>query len=390
MSAWMLVQWGLLALVLPFAVYFLRIVRLGKAPFAYFIVLAAGYVWAFGEHLGNSIALYWPHEAAFRVALYICYAGMCTLGPASVYLGWCYSGRHRHYLSKARVGILFGAGAFFYIAILTNGWHHWYYTQFSLAGRGYSWLFYLFTAFSYICFAYAFVVMQKTRLDGDAHPSPFFILSFLAPVGANTAGMLLKNPAWDFTPAAYVLMMLSGYLVIWYNRPISLVPIAAQSVVDSMSHPVRVLGPDDEVLYDNGATLPADAVCHTAVHHLEDGNTLMMLTDITAYDQLRRDLETQSLQLAAARRQLTRQAEQLGRQAQTAARLAAGQQRAQIITQLNREVRGKLDQLRDKTETALEEPRPQRLCEGAQLSLEVLEDVRSLVRESRERPGDGF
>ena len=123
MSGWMGFQWILLLLAAPAAGYFLRARKQGRTQTAYCIILIFGYLWALGQHLENSIYLYRPEENTYRAALYLCYLGMCVLGPACVYLSWCYSGKYRFYRDKVRTAALFGTGALFYLAILTNDLH---------------------------------------------------------------------------------------------------------------------------------------------------------------------------------------------------------------------------------------------------------------------------
>ena len=109
-------QWILLLLAAPAAGYFLRARKQGRIQTAYCIILIFGYLWALGQHLENSIYLYWPEENTYRASLYLCYLGMCVLGPACVYLSWCYGGKYRPSRDKGKTASLFGMGAFFYLA----------------------------------------------------------------------------------------------------------------------------------------------------------------------------------------------------------------------------------------------------------------------------------
>ena len=119
-------QWILLLLAAPAAGYFLRARKQGRIQTAYCIILIFGYLWALGQHLENSIYLYWPEENTYRASLYLCYLGMCVLGPACVYLSWCYGGKYRPFRDKGKTASLFGTGAFFYLVILSNDLHHLY------------------------------------------------------------------------------------------------------------------------------------------------------------------------------------------------------------------------------------------------------------------------
>lgn len=95
------------------------------------------------------------------------------------------------------------------------------------------------------------------------------------------------------------------------------------------------------------------------------------------------ELEAQNASLEAARKELAEQTDALERQARTAAELAAQQERMKIMSLLDTEVRGILEQLRDNTEEAVSLPEPERLERGRKLSSQALEIVRRIVREIR-------
>ncbi|MDL2327231.1 hypothetical protein LJC64_01020 [Ruminococcaceae bacterium OttesenSCG-928-A11] len=393
MSAWAVVQWGLLVLAVPACGYILRAWRRGRAQFAFGLVLLFGYAWAFGQHLLNCVGLYWPDEAAYRAALNICYFGMCGLGPSSVYLAWCYAGRWRLYRNRAVVGMLFGLGLFFYLSVLTTDLHHLYYTHFSMEDRGYSVLFYLFTVFSYGCFIYAYLIMQWAKLGVGDRTNLLMLLCFGPPVAANTAEMILGDPRLDFTPLAYCVMIAGACLIIWWQRPVRLEPLAARRVFDEMPGPVRVTGPDGARLYSNPAgagELPAGRHYHTARTPLPDGNTMHLYTDITDQELAQELLEEQRRHLHATREVLAQQAQELEARAGDAARLAAEQRRLEIMGRLDAVTRGKLEALRQNTEHLIEAPDPGGIARGRRLAGETLETVRSIVDEMRRRPGDGL
>lgn len=108
-----------------------------------------------------------------------------------------------------------------------------------------------------------------------------------------------------------------------------------------------------------------------------------MRTDVTWYQELQMELEAQNASLEAARKELAEQTDALERQARTAAELAAQQERMKIMSLLDTEVRGILEQLRDNTEEAVSLPEPERLERGRKLSSQALEIVRRIVREIR-------
>ena len=102
------------------------------------------------------------------------------------------------------------------------------------------------------------------------------------------------------------------------------------------------------------------------------------------------ELEAQNASLEAARKELAGQTDALELQARTASELAAQQERMKIMSLLDTEVRGILEQLRDNTEEAVSLPEPERLDRGRKLSSQALEIVRRIVREIRGGIGHGL
>ena len=387
MSAWMWAQSFLLVAILPAAVYFFRGWRQGRIQIASCLLLLFGYIWALGQQILNYIALYQPQEEIYRAALYLCYLGMCTLGPTSIYFAWCCGGKYKLYRNQAIIVALFGTGALFYVAVLTNELHHLYYTYFSLAGRGYGPLFYLFFVFSYACFSYATFFMQTVRLDGRS--VRLFLLCFLSPVAANTWGMFV-SPDLDFTPLAYCVMVLGAYLILWKHRPIVLKPVAAQKVLDSMGHPVFVKSPDGQTLYQGGAAEERHHTYCDVETVLDDGNIIVMHNDVTTYQTLQNELKTQINEWETIRDRLSERAELLTHQSDMAAELAAAEQRMEITTLLDQEIRGKLEVLLAHTGEAITSLERKTLAQGFDESSKTLELVRQLVRQVKMGPDNEF
>lgn len=390
MSWLMTIQWVLLAGVLPAVLYFLRVCRQGRVQFAYGIILVAGYIWALGQHIENYIYLYDPMESTFWAALCLCYLGMCALGPACVYLSWCYTGRHRLYRSRNWVTPLFGVGVLFYAIVLTNDLHHLYYRRFSLTQRVYGPVFYLFTVFSYACFAYAWIMMQRTRLEGQTSAPTLFMLCYIPPVLANTMVMILQDRALDFTPIAYCLMVAGGFLIIRYYRPVNMVPIAARKLFDDMASPVQVIDPGGNILYQNGARQQADHTYRREDAPQADGHTLRILTDVTEYDSAMRALEENAQALVAAQARLAVQAGRLAQQSVDAAEIAAGERRMAIMDRLGTQLHGRLEEMLTSTQRLAQTPSTQGIADNQALVREALRTVYQIMEELKRRPEDEF
>jgi hypothetical protein len=232
--------------------------------------------------------------------------------------------------------------------------------------------------------------MQRMFHNMATHARWMFLLCFLPPVAANTWMMFVSNPVFDFTVPAYCVMIAGAYLIIWQHRLISLTPVAAKSVFDSMSHPVYVNAPGGDCVYTTGQS-PRDGHAYRVVETaLEDGNVLVMHIDVTEQHALLTQLSAQKTERTRVQEQLSHQAQILARQSETAAELAAQQQRIEIMALLNNEVRDNLEALRIHTERSAASPTSDNLMEGKRLASVTLELVRRIVSDMKRGTQDGF
>lgn len=397
MSGWMLFQWIILILAAIPAGNFLRLRKSSRVTESFCVIVLFGYIWAFGQHVENCAYLYWRNETVFKAGLLVCYAGMCALGPACVYFAWRFSGRHRLCRDKRVVGGLFGLSGLFYLIVLSNGWHHLYYTAFSISGRTYGPVFYVFTVFSYVCFLYSYILVQRTKWDSGGS-NRLLTVCFGAPVLANTLTMILHDPSMDITPFCYVVMLGTAYLITYRYHPVHLTPVAARHVFDSINYPVSVTDASGAVLYRNpeAAAMPARAetgerfandgkVYESVVKPLPDENVITAMTDITEYDAALREQERQNAALVTAQNLLNEQAEELRRHETTAAELATERRRMEIMSRLSADVETELQKLREGIVQSLAEPARDDIMKNERRAIGAFNIVRNIINEYKRR-----
>ena len=396
MNPWVLTQWILLGILVIPTVHFILIRKRSRFHSAYAIIALSCFVWAFGQHAVNTVYLYIGNERLYFGSVLLCYAGMCALGPACLYVSWCYCGKFIHYASNRKVTLIFGIGAFFYAVVLTSRWQPLYYTAFSLSGRSYGILFYLFTAWSYCCFAYTAVTVQRYQWDGNRRTSLLYLLCILPPVIANTADMILAKPLYDFTVLACLLVHISCYLQIYLHHPISLIPVAEKKVFDDMLSPVMIEDDTGAVLYKNtrAAGLPeeicwpedgasvvyTDSVYKASNNHVR-GTVIRTLTDISEYEQALRQLNEKNSAMVELQKKLAKQTETLNQKASSADRIAAEKRRVEIMTALSREVEGMLYQLKSDTMREIENPVNEEISSCLLSCDKILNAVRQIISE---------
>lgn len=369
------------------------------------LIIIFGAVWAVGQHAKNTLYYFYPHEGLFTVATGVCYLGMCALGPACVYMAWCYTGKHQHYRSPKKVGALFGTGAVFFLLVLTTHWHRLYYTAFSLHDKAYGPAFYLFTVWSYICFIYTGYTMQRASWTAFGKSSLSYMITILPPVLANTWGMVAP-PAWDFTPIAYCLTIVGVWLNVSVYWPIHIAPLAAERVFEGMDYPVAICDAAGNPLYHNRqaahflplltqAAPPGQLERDGRLYAFEarplgDGNVLNSFTDLTAHHQALALLDKENAALAESLALLRQQTDQLTAYAQTAKETAAAKRRMEIMTRLSREEEEMLYQLEAEIKKAMVETNDGQIEQCQHLAVAATNNMRHIVSEYRERYQDGF
>lgn len=395
MKAWLYAQGGLLLLSLPLVHGFVSNIHGNRVVRAYGAVVLFGFVWALGQYAENCILLFWPSEAAYWAALRVTYIGMCGLGPALIHLAWCYTGNYRYYRSQAAVAALIALGLFFYLCVVTNDLHHLYYQSFSMVAKHYGPVFYVFTVYSYACFAYACLSMCRVSWAGGSGQGLYVLLCFGLPVLANTLGMVFRDPALDITVPSYFAMLAGAHLFVRHHHPTNLAPIAAKEIFDTLRYPVEIVGADGSRLYANAEaaalySLPTEAEIGPwqspqgrtylpALHQAKDGEAILTLDDITELTALLSALCEQQAALHAAQEKLKVQNKWLREEALSAREVAAEEQRARVLMEIDREVLGKLEKLTQSVETSISRPEPQGIQHSITLSVDTLKTVRDLI-----------
>ncbi len=402
MTAWIAAQGIMLLLSIPLAADFLKGGRENPAVGAYGFVIVFCFIMAVGQFLENSILMRWRDLDAYWVALRITYIGLCGAISSVIHLAWRYTGNYRRYKSPACLAALAVLSVFFYLSVLTNDAHHLFYYSLSMEHKHYGPIFYAYIAFAYSSLSYACVVMLRTNVYGGKRQAPYVLLGLGMPTLSNMLGIVLRDPVLEVTVPAFFAMLLCTRLYVFHQHPTNLAPVAAKEIFDTLRYPVLVLGPDGTRLYANAE---ADALAAMSVkgmvegiwrstsgrtylpvrYSAEDGNIILTLDDITEQTFMLNALNEQQEALSIAQARLTAQNEQLRLQALTARDLAAEEQRARVMTEIDQEVRGKLEALTESIEGALARPDDVSIQRNVRLSLGTLETVRGVIAAYKRR-----
>ena len=143
----------------------------------------------------------------------ISYVGISFIGPAWLVFAFLYSKRRLGHLAEA---VLFGIGAINYSFLLTNEYHHLFYTSFEIGQVVYGPVFYVHMIYTYICvLAGMGVVLMAFRKNAVALPHiTVILLSAAVPLGFNLLYMTgLVKSGFDLTPPAFALSSILMLLV---------------------------------------------------------------------------------------------------------------------------------------------------------------------------------
>ena len=133
----------------------------------------------------------------------ISYIGISFIGPAWLEFAFLYS---RRKLGHGAELFLFGISAVNYSVLLTNEYHHLFYTSFEVAQVVYGPVFYIHMAYTYICvlagMAVVLAAFKKNRV-ALAHIA-VILLAAAVPLAFNLLYMTgLVKSGFDLTPAAH-------------------------------------------------------------------------------------------------------------------------------------------------------------------------------------------
>ena len=183
----------------------------------------------------------------------ISYVGISFIGPAWLVFAFLYSKRRLGHLAEA---VLFGIGAINYSFLLTNEYHHLFYTSFEIGQVVYGPVFYVHMIYTYICvLAGMGVVLMAFRKNAVALPHiTVILLSAAVPLGFNLLYMTgLVKSGFDLTPPAFALSSILMLLAVFRYDFLDVNTMAFDRMFDSIAEGVVVYNRRGKVTYCNGA-----------------------------------------------------------------------------------------------------------------------------------------
>ena len=183
----------------------------------------------------------------------ISYVGISFIGPAWVEFAFLYSKRRLGHLAEM---LLFGIGAVNYSMLLTNEYHHLFYTWFEVDQVIYGPVFYVHMAYTYLCvLAGMGVVLRAFKKNRVALPHIVIILlSAAAPLGFNLLYMTgLVKSGFDLTPPAFALSSILMLLAVFRYDFLDVNTMAFDKIFDSISEGVAVYNGRGKITYGNEA-----------------------------------------------------------------------------------------------------------------------------------------
>ena len=183
----------------------------------------------------------------------ISYIGISFIGPAWLEFAFLYSRRKLGHLAEA---VLFGMGAVNYSVLLTNEYHHLFYTSFEVEQVVYGPVFYIHMVYTYICVLAGMAVVlrafKKNRV-ALAHIA-VILLSAAVPLGFNLLYMTgLVRLGFDLTPPAFALSSILMLLAVFRYDFLDVNTMAFDRIFDTISEGVAVYNRRGKITYCNGA-----------------------------------------------------------------------------------------------------------------------------------------
>ena len=167
------------------------------SSWAYFVCQGTVVLWCASQILQLMAKTGGELTAAFLIGN----VGICFVGSTWFYFANFYAGRKLKGVLKLLPAAV---SVFFYLSVLTNGWHHLYYQDFSLEQVIHGPLFYANVACTYFFTIYGAVILYLKM--GPKHPlaRKLVVASVLVPVALNALYLLgFVAPSFDITPLGF-------------------------------------------------------------------------------------------------------------------------------------------------------------------------------------------
>ena len=167
------------------------------SSWAYFVCQGTVVLWCASQILQLMAKTRGELTAAFLIGN----VGICFVGSTWFYFANFYAGRKLKGVLKLLPAAV---SVFLYLSVLTNGWHHLYYQDFSLEQVIHGPLFYANVACTYFFTIYGAVILYLKM--GPKHPlaRKLVVASVLVPVALNALYLLgFVAPSFDITPLGF-------------------------------------------------------------------------------------------------------------------------------------------------------------------------------------------
>lgn len=187
------------------------------------------------------------------MAYAVSYLGISFIGPAWLEFAFLYSRRR---LAPAAKAVLFAIAAVDYSILLTNVYHHLFYTVFEVGRVAYGPVFYIHMAYTYICVLAGMGVVLITfkRNSVALCHIVVILLSAAVPLGFNLVYMTgLAGIGFDLTPPAFAFSSIFMLLAVFRYDFLDVNTMAFERMFDRIFEGVAVYNRRGRITYCNEA-----------------------------------------------------------------------------------------------------------------------------------------
>ena len=238
----------LISVVLSLSMIIFFLIRSKKTHLllSYISCQALIFVWSTGQLL-----VFFSHDNnAMRLAMIYEYTAIMFVSLA--WLMFCLNYTYNRLLVKKWLIVsLFIPPTLIYVALLTNDFHHMFFTSFKLGNVVFGPLFWVHAAISYIYLIAGSIILIKSSINHLGYARNQSILLVIAssiPFAANIiylANRVFKldilNTKYDITPVSFSLTLLFFAVATFKYRFMNIVPIAFRKIVHNLNESIVVL-----------------------------------------------------------------------------------------------------------------------------------------------------
>lgn len=226
--------------------------RRSRATYSYMVCIGLIFLW----HLAEIVLLMAENNTQEMLAIKLKFLPVVYIGVSWLY--FCLSSTHSKLVeNKLFIALLLFFPAVCYTFLLTNEWHHLFFTTRDYRVTANGPVFWIHMVESYFCIfvgtAYFFIYYLKRKIGASFKRIMWLVSAVMLPSAANLLMIsgVIPNFGLDITPQVLLLTLILFGLEVYYRGFLNLIPVAARHLIRNMSDGIIIVDYENLVVSVN-------------------------------------------------------------------------------------------------------------------------------------------